>query len=522
MSKTRFSRRGFLKNASAAAATLGVPISGIAEEKPAAADCGSVWERPPKQQGNNLNLILLVSDTFRRDNLACYGSRWVECPNLNKLAQDSIIFEDFCPEGMPTVVIRRTLWTGRRVLPFHYYRQFEPVQLPGWHDLYNEDVTLSETLFEAGYIPVLVCDIPHLQRPGRNFHRGYRAVDWIRGQEIDYFGTSPHKLLDVSDIVPDDYLAKFKELHSFLSQYKANRNRWQKEGESLAELVSRAAIRWLKENHDQRPFFLHVEAFDPHEPWDPPAHFLEKYMPNATGPSYIEPPYANVNLPEDVKQRMRANYAGEATCVDFWFGKVLDTIEELGLFDNSIVVFAADHGTMLGEQNQFAKGPEKLRGQVTHIPLLVRMPGKQYAGRRVSGFVQFPDLMPTLLSLLGLKSPSRVTGGNLWPLVTGETKSLRDYAVQAYGWIASVRTREWNYNQVWKPEAYDGKYAPQLYDLIKDPEELTNVAGKYPDVVRELSAKLKGYFDAGEGLTRGSFHEKESLHTGQVYVRTSR
>jgi arylsulfatase A-like enzyme len=139
---------------------------------------------------------------------------------------------------------------------------------------------------------------------------------------------------------------------------------------------------------------------------------------------------------------MRANYAGEAACVDYWLGKVLETIGELGLFENSIVVFLSDHGAMLGEQEQFLKGPEKLRGQVTHIPLLVRMPGKQFAGKRVSGFVQIPDVMPTLLSLLGLKAPTRVTGQNFWPLVSGETRSLRDRAVQGYGWIAAVRTGE--------------------------------------------------------------------------------
>lgn len=521
MSRRNLSRRGFLKTASAAAAAAASPPPASGRDT-TAADCGSVWQRPPKQKGNDLNLILLVSDTFRRDNLECYGSKWVECPNLNRFAQDSIIFEDFYPEGMPTIVIRRTLWTGRRTLPFYYHRQFEPVQLPGWHSLYNEDMTLSEVLLEAGYIPALIADLPHLQRPGRNFHRGYRVYEWIRGQEIDYYGTSPHKLLDVSDIVPPDYLAKFSSLHEFLSQYKANRERWQKEGESLVEIVAQTAIRWLKENHDQRPFFLHVEAFDPHEPWDPPARFLEKYMPNAQGPTWIEPPYANVNLPDDVKQRMRANYAGESACVDFWLGKVLDTIRELGLFDNSIVVFVSDHGTLLGEQNQFAKGPEKLRGQVTHIPLLVRTPGKQYAGKRVSGFVQFPDLMPTLLSLVGLSPPSRVTGRNFWPLVTGETRSLRDYVVQAYGWIASARTPEWNYSQVWKPEAYEGTYHPQLYDLTKDPEELHDVADEYPDVVRQLSGKLKEYMASGEGVTRGSFQEKESLRTGLVYVKTPR
>ncbi len=544
MRQNSISRREFFKRSSLAAGALGG--TGLASGQPAlagqpeppAADppaeaprraggsaqagCGSVWEKPPKQQGNNLNLILLVSDTFRADNLECYGSKWVECPNLNRFARESIVFEDFYPEGMPTVVIRRTLWTGRRVLPFRYYRQPEPVQLPGWHSLYNEDVTLAETLLEAGYLPVLISDIPHLQRPGRNFHRGYKMYEWIRGQEVDYYGTSPHQLLDVSDIVPDDYLAKIKSLHEFLSQYKANRARWLKEGESLVQLVAEPAIHWLKQYRDQRPFFLHFEAFDPHEPWDPPRRFLEKYLPDAKGYTWIEPPYANLKLSEDVKRRIRANYAAEASCVDFWFGKVLETIRELGLFENSIVAFLSDHGALLGEQEQFVKGPEKLRGQVTHIPLLLRMPGAQYAGKRVSGFVQMTDLMPTLLSLLGLKPPSRVTGGNFWPLVTGETESLRDHVVQAYGWIAAIRTREWNYSRIWKPDAYEGHYAPQLYDLTHDPQELESVAERYPDVARRLSAQLEEYLAAGETLTRGSFNERESFDAGRVYVREAR
>ncbi len=115
---------------------------------------------------------------------------------------------------------------------------------------------------------------------------------WIRGQEVDYYGTSPHKLLDVSDMVSSDYLATMPSLHEFLSQYKANRNLWRQDGESLSEIVSRTAIRWLKDNFEQRPFYLHVEMFDSHEPWDPPERFLQKYWRGPYTPSFVEPPYA--------------------------------------------------------------------------------------------------------------------------------------------------------------------------------------------------------------------------------------
>jgi hypothetical protein len=109
------------------------------------------WEDPPRQQGNNLNLIVLVSDSFRADNLEAYGSQWVEAPNLNQFARESIIFDSFYPEGMPTIPIRRQLYTGRRIFPTHLYFQSDSVKLPGWHELFVEDVTLSETLQAAGY-----------------------------------------------------------------------------------------------------------------------------------------------------------------------------------------------------------------------------------------------------------------------------------------------------------------------------------------------------------------------------------
>ena len=513
MPKNKFSRRALLSGSAAAAAA---GLSGVAAEHETDGkgdSSGGVWERPPDQRdkGNRLNLILLNVDTFRADNLACYGSKFVECPHLNRFSQECLIFEDAYPEAMPTIPIRRNLMTGRRILPFYYYPQHEPIQMPGWHELFFEDVTWAETLHEAGYITALVSDILHFLRPGRNFHRGYRYFEWERGHSFDYSATIPHERLDISDIVPDNYLETWNnfaggDVRWFLNQYKANMQRWSQQGESLIELTARKSMAWLKQNHAERPFFLHMEAFDPHEPWDPPKRFLEKYLPNARGHTWTNPPYADIEVPEEGIRRLRANYAGETECVDYWLGEVLKTIGELGLFDNSIVVFMSDHGALLGEQGQFCKGPGRLRRQATHIPLLVRLPNKEHAGKRVGGFVQIPDYMPTLLGRLGLQSPSRVTGKDFWPLVTSETKSIREFAVQAYGWIGCVRTPEWNFSAVWNREAYEGNYAAQLYNREKDPDELTNVAEKYPHVVADLNKKLDDYMAAGEGLTRGSFH----------------
>jgi arylsulfatase A-like enzyme len=532
------SRRNFLKTtAMAAAAGIGGQAT-EANAQPAAAahECGSIWERPPKQQGNNLNLIVIVSDTFRHDNLECYGPKWLEnleTPNLDRFSKECVVFEDAYPEGMPTIVIRRTLYTGRRVIPCYYFRQHEPVQLPGWHHLYNEDQTLSETLHEANYLTTLISDLPHQMRPGRNFHRGFRTFQWVRGQEFDFYGTAPHKLPDVTDIVSPGYLKRFPGIQGFLAQYKANRNLWKQEGESLSQIVADKAIQWLRGNFDQKPFYLHVEMFDSHEPWDPPQRFLEKYWKGPYSPSFIEPPYATVPLSDEIKKRFRANYAGEVSCVDYWIGRLLDTIRQYGLLENSVVVFMSDHGAMLGEHGQFLKGPDKLRGQVTHVPFMIRTPDRALAGKKVPGFVQIHDYMPTLLHLLGLKPPARVTGTNFWPMATGETRSIKDFVVHTYGWVGCARDHEWSYTEIWKPEARQNKFAvtpgakpavyePQLYNLQKDPQELTDVADRYPDVCRRMSAKMKEYIASGKGITFGSFNQRPSLNTGEVYIQQSR
>ena len=107
MSQT--SRRNLLKGAGVLAGLPAVPGGAAAAPPQAGPSGGSHWERPPKQTGNNLNVILLVSDTFRADNLAVYGSQWIDCPNLNRFAEKAVVFEDAYPEGMPTIPIRRTL-----------------------------------------------------------------------------------------------------------------------------------------------------------------------------------------------------------------------------------------------------------------------------------------------------------------------------------------------------------------------------------------------------------------------------
>ncbi len=524
MAKDKFSRRSFLGGASGAAAA---GLSGCAPEAAPAAMSGGEWERPPDQRekGNRRNLIFLNCDTFRADNLQAYGGNGlVNCPRLDAFSEDCVIFDDVYPEGMPTIPIRRVLLTGRRIMPMMYFNQHEPVQLPGWHELYYEDQTVAEQLHEAGYNTALIADIPHLQRPGKNFHRGYRYYEWTRGHEADYYETAAFDLSDIEKHYPEEYWRRWLEVDAgrppFMKQYLANRRRYEAlDVEALIEATATNVINWLKRNHGrEEPFFLHLEAFDPHEPWDPPKRFLDEYYPNYSGPTYWEPPYAPVVPDAEGMKILRANYAGESMCVDFWMGEILKTIEDLGLYDNSVVAFFSDHGALLGEQNQFMKGGEKIRRQVTHNPLMVRLPGKENAGKHVKGFLHHPDVMPTLMSQIELDPPSRATGQNLWGMVNGES-SPHEYLVQQYEWVAGLRDEEWQFSAVWDQEQYGKEFGPELYNRESDPDELTNVADQYPDVVADLNAKIRDYMEAGRELVKGTFHARQNYrptppHTG--------
>jgi arylsulfatase A-like enzyme len=516
MSKT--TRRDLLKSgALAGLAGMVGTVPGVAAPTTSSEDKPR-WQAPAKQTGNNLNLIVLVSDTFRADNLEAYGSEWVETPHLNQFAKEASIFESFYPEGMPTVPIRRQLYTGRRIAPVHSYFQNDTIQAFGWEPLYLEDVTLAETLKSADYQTALIADLYHIMKPGLNFHRGFDYFEWIRGQETDFYALAPREAPDFSNLYPAEYFQLLEESKSpgrkgaaftkFLNQYTANRKRWLQHGDSIVEQTGQSAIRWLKENHDQGPFYLHVEAFDPHEPWDPPTRFLEKYLKEPTKHRWPEPPYGDVKVPEEGVKRLRANYAGEASNVDYWYGQVIETVKSLGLYDNTVIVFLADHGALLNEQGQWVKGPEKIRKQVAHVPLLIHTPKNPYAGKKVSGFAQTADVVPTVLGRLNLKPSARVTGEDLWPFVTGEKTNQREYVVSSFGAIAAVRTPEWNYSAVWNKEKYKGTYKPQLYDLKNDPNELKTVADDHPEVLAHLQSKMDEYLASGKDLTVGTFSQE--------------
>ena len=437
-----------------------------------------------------MNILVICADTFRADYLGCYGNSWIKTPHIDKLAGEGIRFDEFYGEALPTIPARRVLYTGRKAFPFSYHQQKgDMVQLPGWHPLYDEDITLAEHLSDLGYTTGLVSDLYHMMKPGKNFHRGFHSWEWIRGQEADPFIPTSKPNQNVSK-----YIGSKVDInpgkHRLMSQYLNNRSWWKDESDHFAGQVMQSAASWITRYGSKKPWMLWVESFDPHEPWDAPKEFLELYSStNYQGKEPIWPSGLVDNYTKDEFNRIKAHYAGECSHVDRWVGHIVETLKSQHLLNDTIVVFMSDHGCIMGEQGQIHKGQDRLRIQATRCPLIIRMPEAQYAGTVVDGFVQHQDIMPTLLGLIEQHVPKRCNGQNFWPLVTKkEPIDLHDIIVSGFGWYASVRTAGWNYQAPWT-EA-DNQRPPELYNRKKDPDELINAIEDYPSIAKDLQAHL--------------------------------
>jgi len=456
-----------------------------------------------------MNIVVIVSDTFRWDYLGSAGNDWIQTPRLDELAAQSVVFEDAYGEGIPTLPVRRVMFTGRRIFPFQAFKQHCRAQCHGWHGYYDEDVTLAEHLREQGYTGCLVNDVWHMMQPGMNFHRGYDSWFWIRGQEGD-----PYKLADRAAV---DELATRAEGSrpiyegAWPLRHLAVRKGWKSDADTPLAQVMQTAADWVRGYEMDKPFFLHVECFDPHEPWDPPLEWARLYDPDYDSlDGVVAAGHVEEMTPETYKN-VKTAYAGEVSMVDHWVGRLLDTLAETGHADDTLVVFASDHGCLMGEQGDIHKGPNRLRNQVTRVPLMIRHPKLEGAGTRVRGFCQHQDIMPTILGLAGLPIPERVMGRDLWPQAQGNTDGVPETIVTAFGPVASVRTAKWNYIRTWlvNGEVYnEPRYhiTEQLYDLQNDPQELTSVLPDHPDVAAELGQYLLAHVKEYAPQTTGTFY----------------
>ena len=446
-----------------------------------------------------MNIILVIFDSLRKDCVGTYGQTpcWgyrPETPHFDALAKESLVFARGYPESLPTLPTRRAIYTGQRVYPFHnadFRLKGDFVGAPGWGPIPEEQPTLAERLKEAGYRTGLIADVYHMFKPSKNYWRGFDQWMFLRGQEQDPMRSGPHLTSEQVDY----WLPKFAQTPhriDFINQCVMNIHDRNREEDYFAARVLKESALWLEQNQDADPFFLTVESFDPHEPWHVPAHYRRLYSTEEAGEQVLSTYRSTEDIPEELMRRTQANYAGLVTFCDRWFGFFMEQMRVMGLLENTLLLFTADHGHSIGDYGYIGKRGYPSQPDVFDVPIIVRRPDGAGAGQTSDLIVQHTDLSAEILKAAGLDLPDELDGQPFVDRALDGGPPLRDHATVGWGSAVTVVKDNW-----WFNAKANGKGA-FLHDMAAEEPFARNLADDHPEVVNDLFAAALA--DAKDGI----------------------
>jgi len=443
-----------------------------------------------------VNVILVILDSLRKDHIGVYGNDWIQTPNLDALAGESLRFTQAYPESLPTLCARRAIHTGMRTWPFEDIVKLpgETFQPAGWQPIPEPQITLSETLLNAGYSTALFADTQPLFHPSMNFQRGFGVFEWLRGQERDRFRPKigvPEEQIRQKTVPGND-----DSMVDKVRQYLANTQDRKTEEDWFAPRLFTRGMEYLERADEGTPFFLVLDSFDPHEPWDPPEEYANLYSDGYEGRDPIVPNYGSADWIDDKElERMKALYAGEVTMVDRWLGHFLDKMESTGRMEDTLLIVLSDHGVALGEHGYTGKPYGALWPELTDIPFFIRHPEGKGAGQMSDHYASTHDVAPTILGAIGLLPIQQMEGQYLTLLLEGVEPAPRRHFTLGYD--EYVWARDDRYAMFGLNDRSDLK----LYDLRSDPGMNHDIAADNPDVVKHM---FDDYVmkDAGGSLPR--------------------
>lgn len=430
--------------------------------------------RPP-------NIVLIGIDSLLADRMSCYGHQRLTTPHIDRLASQGTLFEHTYSAHIPTTSAYASMLSGRDAFGD------QVVALRHKGGLTDEIRTLPEILRDFGYRSTCV---------------GFTGNPSSRGFDryLDYTAWGGRE---------EGPLTKAQNLNEVA----------QPELDRLAR--------------GRKPFLLFLRHMDPHAPYMPPPPFDRAfYHGNELDPDNhsMDPvmafkPFRDFFaswMPAGIRDKdyVIAQYDGAIAYMDACIQRILTQIESLGLAENTIVVLNGDHGETLYDHECWFDH-HGLYDVTLHVPLMIRYPGAVPAGRRVAGYNQHKDLLPTLLELAGLEVEDAFEGRSLLPMVSGEVASLEpEFYITECTWMRKHgwRTPEWKLIRALEPD-FHFKPPVELYNLVTDPRENHDLAGERPDVVDALTRRMEEHIARRERetgrtnpmLTQGAWHGHQGI-----------
>ncbi len=431
------------------------------------------------------NIIYILADDLGYGDLGCYGQTKIETPNLDKMAAEGMLFTQHYAGSTVCAPSRSVLLTGQHTghTPIRGNKEYNP---EGQHPMNDTAYTMAEMLKEAGYTTgafgkwglgfVGTEGDPNNQgfdeffgyNCQRQAHRYYPMHLWHNSQKV---------MLEGNDF-------KNTDLYS-------------------GDLIHEQALKFIEENKDQ-PFFMYYPNVIPHaELIMPEGEMMNKYrgkfeekphIDNRLGADYGDDPFEvkyYCSQPEP-----RTTFAAMVSLLDKQVGEVLAKLKELGIDDNTIVIFSSDNGPHKegGADYNFFNSGGGLRGVKRDLyeggirtPMIVRWPSKVKVNSKTTHVSAFWDVMPTLADMAGVLVPSNIDGISFLPELLGKEQKQHEHLYWEFheqGGKKAVRKGKW---KAVKLNCFDeAKTTVELYDLSVDEEESNNVAADYPQIIEEL------------------------------------
>ena len=427
------------------------------------------------------NILLIAIDSLRADRMSLYGYHRQTTPHMDRFAAGGTWFRNTFSPHIPTTSGYASMLTGLDCFGT------QVVALRHRGGMTRKAKALPEVLRAEGYNTTCVGFSGNAA--SRGFSRYLDFAGW--GSWDERPSTKAQNLNDVA----------------------------QPELERLAR--------------SRKPWFVLLRHMDPHSPYLPPSPFDRMFYHGnefdprnkSMGPVMSFKPFCDYFatwMPPGVTDRhyIDAQYDGAIAYMDACIQSIFAQLEQMGVLDDTIVVINSDHGETLYEHECWFDH-HGMYDNVLHVSLIIRYPKKVPAGLCVEGFNQQKDLMPTLLDLAGIRSGLKFDGQSLMKLVRGTKASFEsEFYITECTWMRKHgwRTPQWKLIMALEPD-FHFKPPVELYNLVEDPQENNNVAGRYPDVVEALRKRMNRFISTREKqtgltnpmLTQGDWHGYEGV-----------
>lgn len=443
------------------------------------------------------NILWITTDRQRFDTLGCTGNAWTHTPHLDALAGEGVIFDQAYCQSPICSPSRASFMTGRYPRATRLNRNGQVIPA--------DEKLASRLLADAGYLCGHVGKMHIAPGAPAAGHWSERRID---DGYIFYQWSLHHNNHEMSP-----YAAWLDQQGIEYKAEPVNGSPYVQYGlpsaYSNVSWIADQVIGFVRGSAKvKKPWFCTMGIEDPHDPFDPPREYLERYLsqldriplPRYTPGELDDKPefqridrdgvwgggtghFAASKMSEADHRLIRVAYWAQIDHIDAMIGRVVTALRDTGQADNTIIVFHADHGEMMGDHGIYFQGayfyPEMLR-----IPLIIRWPTGFTGNRRCTGFVELVDVAPTLLEAIGLPVYAGMQGRSLWPILSGAS-DIRHHREDIYAeyyqaipfsyrkcggaHTTALRNREYALSVVHNMDM------GELYDLTKDPGEVRNL-----------------------------------------------